>query len=515
MVAGLSMLHIALAFATPLATQQIAAARSGFSKMSRTDSASQVNRALQRLRRGVGEESSSESPAVVSAPLKDATDGGDACEDDNKFNGVKLLVYEDHKGQEWISLGANKTAAVKWLCYQLGASAVIADVESGIREEVLVLGDRKVHRRIRRLWRASRLLLRGYRLSDLSLYGRMHAEQLASAEPARSRRLVERAFRSELVANVQRARRLYNPSIAERRHILYYVRAASGLDLAPLRRPKEERRKASSSASSSFSIHASSPAATTHSYSAATPLQSLDEWRELLSWFRDHFPYNRAACESCGLHGDFIGNVFPGREERKSEATRAELQYCGVCDSIQRFPRYNDVGRILETRQGRCGEYTQVLLQLVRALGWPARMVVDWQDHMWVEVLLPVGPAAKDGEEAAAGGGQPTRRQKAKHGRRRGWRLRGKRRGEVGPEYRWVHLDPCEAAVDEPTIYGSWGKTHDYVIAMGDGHVADVTASYAKDWNATLQARDLSPTELRRALRRCSLRRGKTQVTAH
>ena len=103
-------------------------------------------------------------------------------------------------------------------------------------------------------------------------------------------------------------------------------------------------------------------------------------------------------------------------------------------------------------------------------------MVVDWQDHMWVEVLLPVGrpapedgKAAKDGgtpqpgadanplegetEAAVAGDGQLGRRRRAaNHGRRQGWRQRGKRRGEFGPEYRWVHLDPCEAAVDEPTI---------------------------------------------------------------
>ena len=43
--------------------------------------------------------------------------------------------------------------------------------------------------------------------------------------------------------------------------------------------------------------------------------------------------------------------------------------------------------------------------------------------------------------------------------------------------HRWVALDPCEAAVDEPHIYGEWGKTHTYVIAIGDAGIDDVSAS--------------------------------------
>lgn len=30
---------------------------------------------------------------------------------------------------------------------------------------------------------------------------------------------------------------------------------------------------------------------------------------------------------------------------------------------------------------------------------------------------------------------------------------------------RWVHIDPCEAAVDEPLIYQSWGKNQTYIIS--------------------------------------------------
>lgn len=39
-------------------------------------------------------------------------------------------------------------------------------------------------------------------------------------------------------------------------------------------------------------------------------------------------------------------------------------------------------------RRGRCGEYSAVLFQMALALGWRTRLVVDWTDHMWVEVAL-------------------------------------------------------------------------------------------------------------------------------
>jgi len=33
---------------------------------------------------------------------------------------------------------------------------------------------------------------------------------------------------------------------------------------------------------------------------------------------------------------------------------------------------------------------------------------------------------------------------------------------------RWIHIDPCEAAVDEPLIYQGWGKNLTYIVAVGD-----------------------------------------------
>ena len=128
-----------------------------------------------------------------------------------------------------------------------------------------------------------------------------------------------------------------------------------------------------------------------------TAEEQLAAWKELLEWFRENFPYNRGACGACGAHGEMLGNVAATPSEAAFLASRTELQLCGACDVVGRFPRYNDVAQILRTRQGRCGEYAQTLYQLVRALGWPARLVVDWTDHLWVETLVDGAAAATEG----------------------------------------------------------------------------------------------------------------------
>jgi len=71
---------------------------------------------------------------------------------------------------------------------------------------------------------------------------------------------------------------------------------------------------------------------------------------------------------------------------------------------------------------------------------------VDWADHLWAEVRI-------DGQ--------------------------------------WVHLDPCEAAVDEPLLYQSWGKNQTYIFAFTSTRVVDVTGDYTSNLAAAKQRREV------------------------
>lgn len=59
----------------------------------------------------------------------------------------------------------------------------------------------------------------------------------------------------------------------------------------------------------------------------------------------------------------------------------------------------------------------------------------------------------------------------------------------------WIHLDPCEAAVDEPLLYQSWGKNQTYILAFTREEVEDVTHVYTSDFEAAQQRRRVTPQE--------------------
>jgi hypothetical protein len=121
--------------------------------------------------------------------------------------------------------------------------------------------------------------------------------------------------------------------------------------------------------------------------------------------------------------GSFLGYVYPSPEELEGKASRTELYLCKECNSLTRFPRYNSASWIIQHGRGRCGEYSMLLYRMLRALGYEARWIVDWSDHVFCEA-----------------------------------RLYG--------SSKWVHLDPCEAAVDKPLLYQEWGKEQTYIIAF-------------------------------------------------
>lgn len=171
--------------------------------------------------------------------------------------------------------------------------------------------------------------------------------------------------------------------------------------------------------------------------------QGLTEERSLLEelcgWFKQEFFQwvNAPACDYC-MGSTSLKGVVPASVEEQHDggASRTELYQCGVCGNAIRFPRYNDATKLLETRKGRCGEWSNCFGLCCRATGYKVRLVVDFKDHVWNEVMLQ--------EEGV-----------------------------------WVHVDPCEGIVDKPLLYEEgWGKKVDLCVGVDLDTVADVTRRY-------------------------------------
>jgi peptide-N4-(N-acetyl-beta-glucosaminyl)asparagine amidase len=172
--------------------------------------------------------------------------------------------------------------------------------------------------------------------------------------------------------------------------------------------------------------------------------------KELMAWFKNSFFKwtDKPICPSCNIKTEGAGKQGnPTAEEREDDAQRVEVYECLQCKSQVRFPRYNNPIKLLETRNGRCGEWANCFALFCRSVGLETRYIMDNLDHVWVEIWA---------EELQ----------------------------------RWIHCDPCENVMDTPLMYeNGWNKKYSYVIAFAKDHVIDVTWRYTFDRKLTTKRR--------------------------
>eukprot|EP00520_Triparma_pacifica_P012408 CAMPEP_0118636226 /NCGR_PEP_ID=MMETSP0785-20121206/2501_1 /TAXON_ID=91992 /ORGANISM="Bolidomonas pacifica, Strain CCMP 1866" /LENGTH=398 /DNA_ID=CAMNT_0006527321 /DNA_START=103 /DNA_END=1297 /DNA_ORIENTATION=- len=169
---------------------------------------------------------------------------------------------------------------------------------------------------------------------------------------------------------------------------------------------------------------------------------------DLVIWFKcELFTWvNKPKCVQCGKSGK---EMVPQAScppvsplEKAGRASRVEVYRCSRpgCGATTRFPRYNDPKILLSPagRRGRCGEYANAFTCVLRAVGFEARYVLDFTDHVWCEFFSE-------------------------------------------KESRWIHVDPCEAKVDSCGIYEKgWNKKLSYIFAASKDEICDVSGKYCR-----------------------------------
>jgi peptide-N4-(N-acetyl-beta-glucosaminyl)asparagine amidase len=174
----------------------------------------------------------------------------------------------------------------------------------------------------------------------------------------------------------------------------------------------------------------------------------------LLKWFKSFMNWmpKQLVCNNCSAGKDSSDRtqfmefkVLPGDSPN---IRKIEVYTCNRCNAMYRFPRYNDVLEIAKTRTGRCSEWSILFGAILNSVSTDARIVQDYLDHCWNEVLL-------DGK--------------------------------------WIHVDSTldfPISLNHPYFYEqNWKKNYVYVLAFTSDRIEDVTQKYTEQWDDILARR--------------------------
>ena len=200
-----------------------------------------------------------------------------------------------------------------------------------------------------------------------------------------------------------------------------------------------------------------------------------DDWNivPLLRWFKNDFMKwtpKDPVCEMCINRSYDHRNVIKDSNNDRSVAVlpimkvkkiivgnswkmrKLELFICNSCNFGYAFPRYGEILKIAETKTGRCSEWSMLFGAMLSSLGIKTRIVHDFLDHCWNEVMLSYPEGAQ-----------------------------------------WVHVDSTldyPISLNHPYHYEeNWAKEYEYVLAFTADRVEDITQTYTLKWESIQQRR--------------------------
>jgi len=214
------------------------------------------------------------------------------------------------------------------------------------------------------------------------------------------------------------------------------------------------------------------------------PAEQRRRVQTLLSALKHSFVFYRHGCLPTGGTGaskceerassQLMGQIACGPEDdtEAGACVFAELRRCANCSqgarSFFEYARLHGPLALLGTRHhrswvmGQCEEFSRAGYALLASLGYVARYVLDFTDHVWIEVQLP---------------------------------------GGSGGAMEWVHADPSEGVLDSPLMYEEgWGKKLTMIFAFTPWSVEHVTPRYTANYQATMIRRGIPEDALRQAV---------------